>query len=104
MAPRSPIHSVPYATMATVAEELVGGPVDAAQVAIAGTPVINEAGEWVGPTPAVSWTDIEGIPDDFADGIDDDTVSDAFVELGASCIDGDVAVWDGVWPSASSSM
>jgi hypothetical protein len=98
MLPRSPIHSVPYATMATVAEEVSGGPVDASQIAVDGTPVVNELGEWVGPAPAVNWSDIEGMPADFADGIDDDTDtdSDSFATLGTSCLDGDVPVWDSV--------
>jgi len=98
MIPRSPIHSVPYATMATVAEEVSGGPVDASQIAVDGTPVVNELGEWVGPAPTVSWTDIEGMPEDFADGIDDDTDTDtdSFAALGTSCLDGDIPVWDSV--------
>ena len=62
MAPRSAINAVPYATLATVAEEVAGGPVDASEIAVGGTPVVNEAGEWVGPTPTVSWSDIEGCP------------------------------------------
>jgi hypothetical protein len=98
MTPRSPIHSVPYATMATVAEEVSGGPVDASQIAVDGTPVVNELGEWVGPAPTVSWSDIEGMPEDFADGIDDDTDTDtdSFAALGTSCLDGDIPVWDSV--------
>lgn len=84
---------MPYATMAAVAEEVSGGPVDATEVAIDGTVVINDAGEWVGPESAVSWADIEGIPADFADGVDD--APDAMAELGLSCLDGDVPVWDG---------
>jgi hypothetical protein len=98
MFPRSPINAVPYATMATVAEELSGGPVDASQIAVDGTPVVNELGEWVGPALTVSWTDIEGMPEDFADGIDDDTDtdSDSFAALGTSCLDGDIPLWDSV--------
>jgi hypothetical protein len=98
MFPRSPVHSVPYAAMASVAEELVGGPVDAETVAVGGVPVINEAGEWVGPASAVSWSDIEGMPEDFADGVDDDTDtdSDSLAELATSCLDGDIPVWDAV--------
>ena len=94
MFPRSPIHSVPYATMATIAEEVSGGPVDASQIAVDGTPVVNELGEWVGPAPTVNWADIEGMPDDFADGTDADTDTDTMAALGTSCIDGDVPVWD----------
>jgi subtilisin-like proprotein convertase family protein len=98
MFPRSPINAVPYATMATVAEEVSGGPVDASQIAVDGTPVVNELGEWVGPAPTVSWSAIEGIPEDFADGVDDDTISDtdSFAVLGTSCLDGDIPVWDSV--------
>lgn len=98
MFPRSAINAVPYATMATVAEEVAGGPVDASQIAVGGTPVVNELGEWVGPTPTVSWSDIEGMPTDFADGVDDDTDTDtdSFAELGTSCLDGDIPVWDSI--------
>jgi len=98
MFPRSPINAVPYATMATVAEEVSGGPVDASQIAVDGTPVVNELGEWVGPAPTVNWSDIEGMPEDFADGVDDDTDTDtdSFAALGTSCLDGDTPVWDAV--------
>lgn len=96
MFPRSAINAVPYATMATVAEEVSGGPVDATEIAVDGTPVVNASGEWVGPAPTVNWADLEGIPEDFADGVDDDTDtdSDSFAALGTSCVDGDVPVWD----------
>ncbi|MGB0638468.1 MAG: hypothetical protein ACPGTU_03985 [Myxococcota bacterium] len=96
MTPRTPILSVPYAAMATVAEEVAGGPVDASSVSVAGTPVINDVGEWVGASPTVSWSDIEGMPEDFADGVDDDTDTDTdtLADLAISCIDGDVPVWD----------
>ena len=98
MFPRSPINAVPYATMATVAEEVSGGPVDASQIAIDGTPVVNESGEWVGPAPTINWSDLEGIPADFADGIDDDTDTDtdSFATLGVTCLAGDIPVWDAV--------
>jgi hypothetical protein len=98
MFPRSPIHAVPYATMATVAEEVFGGPVDASQIAVDGIPVVNDAGEWVGPTPAVNWSELEGVPAGFADGIDDDTHTDtdSFADLGISCTDGAIPVWDSV--------
>ena len=71
---------------------------DASEIAVGGTPVVNEAGEWVGPTPTVSWSDIEGMPADFADGVDDDTDTDtdSFAELGTSCLDGDIPVWDSI--------
>ena len=70
MSPRSAVGSVPYATLAGEAESVVGGPVDATTVAISGSPVIDADGQWVGPTPAISWDDIADKPDDFGDGID----------------------------------
>ena len=100
MSPRSAINAVPYATMAQVAEEVDGGPVNASHISVAGTPVVNETGEWVGPTTAVNWSDIEGMPADFADGVDDDTDTDSFADLGTSCTDGNIPVWDaaaGAW-------
>ena len=96
MTPRSPVNAVPYATLATIAEELSGGPVDASEIAVGGTPIVNEAGEWVGPPSTISWTEIEGIPPGFADGIDDDIDTDTLATLGLSCLDGDIPVWDGV--------
>ena len=73
MTPRSPVHSVPYAQMAGISEELTGGQVDATEVAVAGTTVIDEDGRWVGSP--MQWDDIAGIPAGFADGEDDDTVT-----------------------------
>ena len=70
MFPRSPINAVPYATMATVAEEVSGGPVDASEVAVDGSVVINEDGSWVGPTPSIGWDDIEDKPDGIEDDVD----------------------------------
>ena len=94
MTPRSPIHSVPYATMAGVAEEVSGGPVNATRVAIDGVLVIDPSGAWVGPSAPVNWSDITGMPSGFADGIDDDTNTDTLTELGLSCADDNIPVWD----------
>jgi len=100
MFPRSAIQAVPYANMAQVAEEVDGGPVNASDISVGGTPVINDDGEWIGPTPSIDWSDIEGIPADFADGVDDDTDTDtdtdSFADLSLSCVDGDIPVWDAI--------
>jgi len=100
MFPRSAIQAVPYANMAQVAEEVDGGPVNASDISVGGTPVINDDGEWIGPTPSIDWSDIEGIPADFADGVDDDTDTDtdtdSFADLALSCVDGDIPVWDAI--------
>ncbi len=92
MSPRSPIHAVPYATISTVSNSVSGGSVNASEVAIDGSPVIDASGNWVGPAPSINWDDLEGIPDDFADGSDDEY--DSFAALGVSCLAGDIPVWD----------
>ena len=71
MFPRSPVHAVPYATISTVAGSVSGGPVNATEIAVDGTPVVDGSGNWVGPAPTVQWDDIEGMPEDFEDGTDD---------------------------------
>jgi len=74
--PRHEILSVPYAVMADTCENVSGGIVDASEIRLDGEPVITEGGAWTGATPSVDWTDLSGIPDGFADGVDDDTVLD----------------------------
>jgi len=68
LTPRQEVVSVPYALRATAAEHLEGGMVDAQEISVDGTVVIDSDGTWVGPTPAVNWGDLGGIPADIADG------------------------------------
>ncbi len=74
MAPRHEVLSVPYAMLADTCENVSGGVVDASEIRVDGEPVITEGGTWTGPTPSVDWTDLTGVPEGFADDIDDDTV------------------------------
>ena len=86
--PRHPIHSVPFALRAGTAENVEGGYVDATDVSIDGNLVIDEDGNWVGPTPAVGWEDLTGVPPSL------DTLG------GLSCGDGGVAKYElasGLW-------
>jgi hypothetical protein len=46
----------------SAAEHVEGGMVDAAEISIDGTVVIDASGNWVGPTPAVGWGDLADIP------------------------------------------
>jgi len=105
-----------------VSDTIAGGTVDATEVAVSGSTVIDGDGRWVGSP--LQWTDLEGIPSGFADGIDDDTVTTdtvlsgdevrghidgAVLDLAAGstvggapiasagasdCIEGDVLRWD----------
>ena len=98
MFPRSPVHAVPYATISTVAGSVSGGSVNATEIAVDGTPVVDGSGNWVGPAPTIQWDDIEGMPEDFEDGTDDE--SDSFDALAVSCEAGDIPVLDagsGMW-------
>ena len=87
--PRQEINSVPFALRAGTAENLEGGYVDASDVSIEGQLVIDADGNWVGPTPAVDWGELTGIPAPLGDGLDADTLA------GLSCVDGGRPRWDG---------
>ena len=86
--PRQEINSVPFALRAGTAENVDGGYVDARDVSIDGDLVIDADGNWVGPTPAVDWGDLSGIPGGLLDGEDADVLG------GMSCNDGFVAKYD----------
>jgi hypothetical protein len=84
LSPRQEIVSVPYALRAAVAEAVEGGPVDADEISVGGTPVIDSSGNWVGT--AVDWSELTGVPSDLSDGdADTDTL------LGLPCADGFIA-------------
>ena len=72
LSPRQELVSVPWALRATSAEHLDGGTVDATEISVAGVPVIDSTGAWIGPTVGVDWSELSGIPADIADG-DQDT-------------------------------
>ncbi len=67
MYPRHAVQSVPYAAMAGTAEDVEGGVVNASEVSIDGTQVIDADGQWVGELPPITWTDIAEKPEDIED-------------------------------------
>ena len=73
LSPRQGINAVPYARLAQSASSVTGGLVDASEIRIDGMTVVNEAGDWVGSTPAMDWSDLTGIPEGLADAEDADT-------------------------------
>jgi hypothetical protein len=117
--PRQKINTGPYAVRSGVAESLDGGNVNATQIQVGGMVVIDTDGSWIGPTMNLSWNDLQGMPSDFADGVDNDTVLsesevEDFVTNGSldlaegttiggkefqeaiSCQQGEILRWDGI--------
>ncbi len=96
LSPRQEVVSVPYALRSAVAEAVEGGTVDADEVAIGGSVVIDSSGNWLG-TPT-DWSELTGVPADLSDGdADSDTL------LGLPCADGFVAKYSaalGAWDCA----
>lgn len=89
MFPRMEVGSVPYARQADVTAELApGADIDAGSLTVDGTEVVASDGSWTGPTPLVDWADLTGVPGDFSDGDDADTLADLV------CSDGQWAVFD----------
>ena len=89
MAPRMAVGSVPYARQAGVAAELAAGAdIEAGSLTVDGTEVVASDGTWTGPAPSVDWGDLTGVPGDFSDDDDADTLADLV------CSDGQWAVFD----------
>ena len=86
--PRQMLKSAPYARLSTQAENLSGGTVNATQISIGETLIIDSSGSWVGPTITTTWSDLLGIPADLQDG-DNDTLANL------SCGMGELLSWGG---------
>ena len=85
--PRQQLKSAPYGRRAQSAESIDGGTVDAAELFINGSLIVDGSGAWV-PTINLSWADILNIPADLVDG-DDDTLASL------SCMTGQIVGWNG---------
>ncbi|MBN96057.1 MAG: hypothetical protein CL928_18610, partial [Deltaproteobacteria bacterium] len=91
--PRQELSAVPWALRAGTAEQVDGGVVNATEININGTQVINGAGSWVGPEPSISgldWSTITNRPVGLDDG-DDNT--DTLADVGG-CLSGQTIKWD----------
>ncbi len=92
---RLKISSVPFAIRATTAANVSGGIVDASEIRVNGTTVIDSSGAVSAP---VDWSSITSKPADFDDDVDNDTLA----SLGAACGNGDLAIFDGLdWACGS---
>jgi subtilisin-like proprotein convertase family protein len=90
MEPRYSLSSVPYAIIAESAESLFGGPVDATELYVNGTQVVDADGNWVGggstgsggtgSSGSLYWSDLLGVPSDLLDGDDDTQLTESDVE------------------------
>ena len=95
MTPRHEILSTPYSFVSEIAEvaNSVEGYVDATEVAVNGTTVIDSSGNWVGPSISSSgvnpdWTDVQNRPSGLDDGDDD-----SFANI--SCSSGEGLAYNG---------
>ena len=96
MSPRQAINSVPYAQISGTAESVDGGLVNASQIWINNIPVVDNSGNWIGPTPSITWGDVTAKPPGFADNADNDSLG------GLSCSVGEIVSWQGAsWGCAS---
>jgi hypothetical protein len=87
LSPRQEVVSMPYALRSVVAESVEGGTVDADEVAIGGSVVIDSSGNWLG-TPT-DWSELTGVPTDLADGDQDGDIL-----AGLSCAEGQLPKWN----------
>jgi len=81
MTPRQAINSVPYSQIAGVAESVEGN-VDATEIYVNGSMVVDGSGNWVGQSISVDWNDIDHttIPSYITDGDDNTQLSETEVE------------------------
>jgi hypothetical protein len=91
LSPRQALNAVPYARLSDSATNVVGGVVDASEIRVGGLTVVDGAGDWVGSTPSMDWSDLTGIPPELADAEDADThLSEE--EVDAFCSDNGYAI------------
>jgi len=98
--PRQPLSTVPYATTSTHRK---GGTVNAEEIRVGGEVVVDNAGEWVGPTPEVQFSDVSDVPSGLEDGDDNTQLSesevDAYVDNNGYALDSDLSALakSGIW-------
>jgi hypothetical protein len=74
LSPRQALNAVPYARIATSATNVSGGTVDASEIRVGGSVVVDSSGGWVGATPSVSWDDLSDVPEDVDTVLSEDEV------------------------------
>ena len=72
--PRQLLNALPYSLHSSVTESLEGRSVNATQIQVGGMVVVDQNGAWIGSTMNIDWGQIQRIPVDFTEGVDNDTV------------------------------
>ena len=73
--PRYKLGGVPYARLSDVATNVEGGTINATEISINGTVVLDGSGTFVGEPITPQWSDVQNIPSDFSDGVDNDSLA-----------------------------
>jgi hypothetical protein len=94
LSPRKQVLTSPYARLSEVSQKLDGGSVNATEIQINGTMIIDNSGSWIGPTISLNWQDIQSVPSDILDG-DNDTL------MTISCSQGEILGWNNGWACTS---
>jgi hypothetical protein len=102
LSPRQALNAVPYARIATSATNVSGGTVDASEIRVGGSVVVDSSGGWVGATPSVSWSDLSDVPEDVDTVLSEDEV-DAFCSDNGYALSTDLAsvATSGSWSDLS---
>jgi hypothetical protein len=90
LSPRQALNAVPYARIAASATNVSGGTVDASEISVGGSVVVDSSGGWVGATPSVSWFDLSDVPDDVDTVLSEDEV-DAYCDDNGYAMAADLA-------------
>ena len=85
---------MPYAKRADVAKNIDGGVVNATEISINGNVVLDSFGSFVGQSTP-QWSDIQNIPSDFSDGVDND--SDSLADISCPSDDMILSYMSGSW-------
>ena len=94
LTPRKELSAAPYARVAGISQKLDGGSVNATEVQVNGSVVIDSSGSWVGPTISLDWQNIQNIPSDFLDGDQDSLAT-------INCSQGEILGWNNGWVCTS---
>jgi hypothetical protein len=92
--PRQKLTSTPYARRSDVATNVEGGTVNATEISINGSVVLDASGSFIGQS-SPEWSSIQNIPSGFSDGVDND--SDSLANISCPSDDMILSYTGGTW-------